>query len=69
MTRRRASKRSRAEEVERPEAEAVFVLELALDEDDVAEVEERRRGGLSVSGGGWRERSEQAGRFRLCRRH
>jgi hypothetical protein len=46
----------------------LFALKLPLGEDDVAEVEATRLFGFDVSGGGRRERSEQAGRVgsRCC---
>ena len=39
-----------------------------VDEDDVTEVEGRQLGGIDVSGGGRRERREQAGRVGPRRR-
>ena len=66
--------RSWAKELERAEVEVFFALEFALDEDDVAEVEERRLSGLGVrqrarvEPRGRRERSEHRCRFRSCDR-
>jgi hypothetical protein len=50
MTRRRASKKVEADERQRAEFEVFFALELALDEDDVAEIECGRLFGFNVSG-------------------